>query len=252
MRPALTSTKNPIVQDARRLHAAKERHRSGRILIEGPTLVAEAVKSGIEFITLFIADGEQDESGSFMDSGVSVIPVSEHVLAAIGTTVNPRAPIGIARRPVASSKLGAVDCLVLHDVQEPGNAGTMARTAVALGLHTVSVGGSVDMWSPKTLRAGAGAQFGDVPHVVASIEELRSAGLHTVALVVSGGESLDVLDSRGPVAIVVGNEAKGLARATVDSCDTTVTLDMAGRFESLNAATAASIAMWERARRRPG
>ncbi|GBE24844.1 MAG TPA: RNA methyltransferase [Actinobacteria bacterium] len=252
MHPTLTSTKNPIVQDARRLHTSKERRRSGRILIEGPTLLREAVSAGVELITVFVVTGDHGQLDSVKELDSSVVPVSSHVLSHLGTTSTPRGPIAIARRPEPDPVLGATDCLVLVDIAEPGNAGTMARTAVALGFQVVVVAGSVDVWSPKALRAGAGAQFVSVPHVVASINDLLGIGLFTVALVVKGGGSVDHLDTRDPVAIVVGNEAHGLPSEILSVCHSTLTLEMDGRFESLNAATAGSIVMWERSRRRPG
>ncbi len=252
MHPTLTSTKNPIVQDARRLHTSKERRRSGRILIEGPTLLGEAVSAGVELSTVFVVAGDQGQLDSVRELDAAIVPVSEHVLSHLGATSTPRGPIAIARRPDPAPALGATDCLVLVDIAEPGNAGTMARTAVALGFQVVTVAGTVDVWSPKALRAGAGAQFVSVPHVVATLEDLNRIGLRTVALVVRGGGSIEQLDFQGPLAIVVGNEAHGLPGDLLSACHSMLTLEMDGRFESFNAATAASITMWERSRRRSG
>jgi RNA methyltransferase, TrmH family len=246
----LTSTKNPLVRDARRLHATKERRLSGRILVEGPTLIAEAIAADLDFLRVFVLMGEQDHLDLVVELETEIVGVAEHVMSHIGSTSTPRGPIAIVRQPETSEALGGNDCLVLGGVSDPGNAGTMVRTAVALGFDIAVLAGTVDLWSPKVLRAGAGALFAKVPHVVESLDELASLGLRTIGLVVDDGGDLEYLDAPGHIAIVVGNEARGLSDDVSAQCQATVTLPMPGGFESLNAATAAAIAIWERSRRR--
>lgn len=250
MQPKLTSTKNEIVQRARRLHSAKQRRLTGLVLVEGPTLVEEAAAAGMEFVTIFAVEDDADQLRLAETAGGSVIVTSKRVLDHIATTATPRGPIAIVRRPDPATVSTVSDTLILSDIADPGNAGTMVRTATAFGFHVATVTGSVDLWSPKALRAGSGAQFSAPPRVVASLADIARVGFRTIGLVVSGGSDPELLTGASPVALVVGSEAHGLPEKLIKECDDLVTIPTIGSVESLNAATAASIAMWERARLR--
>jgi TrmH family RNA methyltransferase len=127
---------------------------------------------------------------------------------------------------------------------DPGNVGTLIRTAAAFGWDFGHSSGTADPWAPKVLRAGAGGHFRVTIGAVGSVEELDDAGLTTVATVVSGGAAPDALGS-GRFAVLVGEEAAGLPDDVVAEAALRVTVPMPGGMESLNAAIAAAIVIYE-------
>ena len=233
------STRNPRVTAAARLRRVRERRRLGLTLLEGPHLLQEALAAGVDVLEVFgLGSG---------DPGVpNWVEVSEDVLQRLADTENPRGPVAVMRIPA----LGSVrrDHVVLG-VNDPGNAGTLIRTAAAFGLDVTFRSDAVDPWSPKVLRAAAGSHFrtviGDpVP------------GTATIATVATGGIAARdmgaALDPARQWAIVVGSEAHGLAADEVAAADVKVTIPMPGGTESLNAAVAGAIvayelALWRRA-----
>ena len=242
----ITSTRNPRVQAAARLHRRRTRHATGHTLVEGPGPVAEAVASGVAIVDAFrIATDEQ--SAELL--GDRAVEVSPPVLARIADTEHPRGPIAVIEVP--ASVVGESDLVVLVGLADPGNAGTIVRTAAAFGFGVVAAPTTVDLWSPKVLRAGAGAHFHTSIAVLGPewADVCRGDGRRLAALVVAGGIGIDAL-GREPVALLVGEEASGLAEHVVSDADDVVTIPMPGDVESLNAAVAASIAMYERSRSR--
>jgi TrmH family RNA methyltransferase len=142
--------------------------------------------------------------------------------------------------------------LVLHDLRDPGNVGTIIRSADAAGVTAVVLTGqSVDPFNPKTLRASAGSIF-HLPVVVTSIEETAAHfdGEQLLATVVHGGRSYREVDFTNPSVVVIGNESDGLDAATIALCGASISIPMDGKSESLNAGVAASLivfeALWQR------
>ncbi len=196
-------------------------------------------------------------------AGARVRHVSADVLARALATVTPQGIAAIAPRPevdlttaVARAAAGPL-ALVLVDIRDPGNAGTLVRAAEAAGATAVLFcGDSVEPWNPKCVRASAGALF-HVPvssggEPVAVLDLLSRAGVRSAATVVRGGTVYDHADLRGPVAIVLGNEAHGLPAVVLDTVDLRLTIPMAGRAESLNVAMAGSVLCFEALRQRRG
>lgn len=172
------------------------------------------------------------------------------VLERVADAVTPQGVLAAARLPVASLEAvrpGTV--LVLCDLRDPGNVGTLIRTADATGAAGVVLAGpGVDPTNPKALRASAGSIF-HVPVVVAGLDEalwdLRAKGATLLASVARGGQDPCASDLAGPCALLIGNEATGLAEDVVARCDGTLTIPMAGRAESLNAAMAGAMLAYE-------
>ena len=184
-------------------------------------------------------------------SGVRVFALGPGVLEKIADAQTPQPVIAAVRFPVVDVGDIAVEGLtvILHDVRDPGNAGTIIRSADAGGATAVVfTGQSVDPYNPKTLRATAGSVF-HLPVAVANLEEtlehFKGGGADTFATVVRGGTSLRKTDLSRASVVVIGNEASGLDDATVARCDAAITIPMAGRSESLNAAIAASLIIFE-------
>ncbi|MDH3517416.1 MAG: RNA methyltransferase [Acidimicrobiia bacterium] len=229
------SPRNTRVARAVRLHRAGERAQSGLTLLEGPHLLAEAVQAGVEPIEVFGL--ESDEDSRSLVPADRWISVTQEVLDRLAPTESPRGPIAVV--PIPDDGSVTRDSVTIGTT-DPGNAGTLIRSAAAFGLDVVKSEVSVDLWSPKVLRAGAGA------HYRTTIGRLQHrAGL--IATVVEGGmpaEAMDLERDR-PWSILVGSEAHGLTAAAIRSADRLVTIPMVGGTESLNAGVAGSILAYE-------
>jgi TrmH family RNA methyltransferase len=237
----IESTTNQRIKAVRRLHRGRERNRMGRTLLEGPKLIGAAMDAGVVPLEVYTADG-----GAIVDrcdaGGAEVIETSRTVLETIATTVEPQDPIAVIRIP-EPLPLGAERVAVLVDIADPGNLGTLIRSAGALGWQVALLGGA-DPWNPKVLRAGAGAHFARTPVRVADLSGITSLGLTTIATVVSGGSAPDEISTDTPIALLIGSESHGLSTEMVQRCDQAVTIPMSGNTESLNAAVAGSIGMY--------
>jgi len=231
-------------------------------VLEGPDLVNAALDATSEFEAIYV-DAAQLTSGTVTDlqtratsKGIRVFALAPGVIERVADAATPQPVLGVVRLPLA--ELGDIPSaglvLVLHDVRDPGNAGTIVRSADAAGASgVVFTGQSVDPFNPKTLRATAGSIF-HVPVAVGSLSDalasFSSRGATTLASVVRGGTSHRNVDYTKPTVVVIGNEAQGLGDEAVALCDGTVTIQMAGASESLNAGVAGSLiafeALWRR------
>lgn len=193
-------------------------------------------------------------------AGFEVWELPVGALARIGAVTTAQGVVAVARQPApdaavptAAGTKGLV--LVLAGVADPGNAGTLLRAAEAAGASTVVFcDGAVDPTNPKCVRASAGALF-HVPVVVAdeataTLRQLGASGFRRYGTVPYGGRPYDEIDTRGPLALVLGNEAHGLAPALLEEIDEIVSIPMVGRSESLNVAMAGSVICFDVLRRR--
>jgi TrmH family RNA methyltransferase len=251
------------VQRLRRLSGRRAaRLEENAFVIEGPTLLHEALDAGLVVSEIFATPEHIDGLVAGAAAADAVVrEVAADVLARALDTVTPQGVAAIAERPdveievaVAAARSGPL-ALVLVDVNDPGNAGTLVRAAEAAGASAVLFcGGSVDPWNPKCVRASAGALF-HVPvasggEPVAVLERLGQAGVRTAATVVRDGTPYDAADLTGPVAFVLGSEAHGLPSSVLAVVDLRLTIPMAGRSESLNVAMAGSVLCFETLRQR--
>jgi TrmH family RNA methyltransferase len=243
----ISSTNNRRVVEAAKLHRSRERRDTGRTLLEGPHNVAEALAGGAEVQALFTLDAGSEVAQDAALAGVDVFEVAPVVLAKVAATEHPRGPVAVLAVP-PSPPLARRDTVVLVDVADPGNVGTVIRSAAAFGFQVALVGSAADPWAPKVLRAAAGGHFRVPVCVLAGPDDLVRAGLRMTALVPSPEANPGALNRRWPTALLVGSEAHGLPAVLVGACDSVVTLPMPGGVESLNVAVAASIAMYERLR----
>jgi TrmH family RNA methyltransferase len=234
MEPGL-SARNPRVQAAARLHRADERRRTGLTLLEGPHLVEEAIAAGVPLAEIFVVEGDS----SFAEATL----LSQPALERLSSTQTPQSPVAVM--PIPDHSLDADrSVLVAWDVSDPGNLGTMIRTAAAFGLDVATIGGA-DVWSPKTLRGGAGAHF----HTsVVEVKDLNEIQAVRVATVLSDGDPPNALPA-GRLALLIGSEAHGLPPEAIASAEFRISIPMPGRTESLNAAAAAAILCYEVAKR---
>ncbi len=271
MRPL--SARNPrITRLAKLARRREERTEQRAFVVEGPVLVAVALDSGAQVVDVYV-DEEAVERPAVHAMLARLAAVTDPwvvpagTLDRVGDAVSSQGLVAVVRRDdPAWPDPGATDLvLVLCDVADPGNAGTLVRAAAAAGAGAVVLAGGVDPTNPKVVRASAGAVFGvDVvvaevgPAEVAAVEvaavealtRLRAAGYRILAAVVDGGTPHDEVDLDGPVAVVVGNEAHGLPDRVVQAADQAVTIAMAGPTESLNVAMAGTVICFEALRQR--
>lgn len=239
MEPGL-SHRNRRVAEAARLHRVEERRSRRLTLLEGPHLVEEAVRAGAPLVEVFALDEDSDSKRWAAAAEVDLVVVGDEALRRLSSTQAPQSPVAVMRIP--ESSLDPVrSVLVAWQISDPGNLGTMIRTAAAFGLDVGLVAGSVDPWSPKVLRAAAGGHFQTGIGVLADLWSLEAT---KVATVPSGGAPPRSLPA-GRLAILIGSEAHGLPADVVAGADLLVTIPMGGPAESLNAGAAAAILAYE-------
>ncbi len=230
----ISSVRNPVVAAAAGLHRARQRRANGRTLVEGPSAVGEAIRAGAAVHEVFGLDDSARVLAS--DAGATYRPVTEQVLRRIAGTGTPRGPIAVIEIPQsvipADGRL-----LVAWGVSDPGNCGTLLRTAAAFGYGYVAGPECADSWSPKVLRSAVGGHFRTTVGEMSSLGDL--AGREIVGTVPTGGESAGRVGDR--TAIIVGSEALGLSSEVLMHCDRLVSIPMPGGVESLNAAVAGAI-----------
>lgn len=255
----------PRHPEVRRLRALlrdrSARADEGAFVLEGPRIVHGALARGAVLDALYLGPGADLAFASLVQqvraTGTTVQMLKEGVLEKIGLTRTPQPVLGVARRAV--QPLDALHdeglLVVAVDVADPGNLGTIIRSAEAAGADAVvACGNSVDALNPKTVRSTAGAIFGvtvveaDDPVIV--LDLLGAHGRRRIGTVPSGGEPYDRVDLSGPTAIVVGNEAHGLSDAAASRLDARVSIPMAPGAESLNVAMATTVLLFEAARQR--
>ncbi len=249
----LTSPKNPRIAAAARLKKHAHREEDRRFLVEGAQTVGEALD---RLEVLFVTDELDPLVVRARDSGVVIQPVSNDVMARLTSTVTPQGFVGVAPfLDVDLATLPVGGCLaILHEVRDPGNAGTVLRSADASGASgVVFTATSVDLYNPKTVRASAGSIF-HLPvargaATADAVQAARSRGYRILAMGTDGAKDLYRTDLEGPVAFVFGNEARGLPNEVSALADVTVRVPQAGRAESLNLAASATVCLFERARR---
>ena len=217
--------------EAARLHRAKERRARGLTLIEGPDLLRDITASGANVIEVFGVDAP---------AGSGVVAIDERALERLAGTKSPRGPVAVVQIPAEGLDRDR-NLLVSVGVSDPGNMGTMIRTAAAYGWGFAYMEGSADPWAPKAIRAGAGGQFQtSVAKVI--LDDLGD--WVTVAAVVRGGSPPESIDAR-PVALLIGEESSGLPQWMSEAARHRLTISTPGVTESLNAAVASAIAIHE-------
>ncbi len=239
----------------------------GAYLVDGPVLVAEALAAGVELRSLYVeVDATRPAVHRVVDearrAGVRVREVVPGALAKVLDLGSPQSLVAVASQQLqpldgvlAAASATGRPLMVLVDVADPGNVGTLVRTAEAAGgAGCVLVGSCADLFNPKTVRATAGALFRVPVATAADLASLqRAARAHDVTLVGTVGDrgsSPESVVLAGSVAIVIGSEAHGLPADAVALCDRLVTIPMDGGVESLNAAVAGSVVAFEAARQR--
>ena len=248
---SISSPKNEKIKELVKLQTAKGRKKAGMYLLEGEHLVEEAIKERAQ-IKLIVVTGNRLEDYEILlaQTDVQVLVVSQDVfykLSMTETTQGILAVVEIVKQEILPHKGRFI---VLDAVQDPGNLGTIVRTADAAGFDAVVLGtGTVDLYNDKVLRSMQGSHF-HIPVFQANLQEylpiLKEKGVQ-VAVTALHRDSKDysVLQGAPDVAIVVGNEGQGVSDDVIDLADVVVTIPMFGKAESLNVSIASALLMYK-------
>ncbi len=250
----LTSVKNPTIQHIRKLQVQpRYRRKTGLFVIEGARLVGECLASGVRPETMLYS-GKVDEGllDNVRESGVDLLEVSDAVMQAAADTQTPQGIIAVVAQLALSLPEVIRFTVILDGVRDPGNVGTILRTATAAGADLVILGpGCADPFAPKVVRAGMGAHF-RLPVRLLDWKDILnlSSGLNMYMADARGEIAYTDADFSGPVGLVIGGEAHGAGKAIEMLHPKGVSIPMPGGTESLNAAVAAGILMFEVVRQR--
>lgn len=264
MAEQISSLQNPRIKGLVRLRNRRERDQTGRFLIEGYRELRRAADRRVALETLFVCDDlflGGNEPRLIDDAralGTEVVEVGSEAFAKVSYRDRPEGLIAVAKQfETGLAALAPADdplYLVVESIEKPGNLGTMLRTADAAGVAAVVVtDATTDPFNPNVVRASLGCLF-TVPLAISSTAEalawLAESGVRTVATTPDTQTLLWNADLTGPVAIVVGSEQYGLSSEWLDGADERVRIPMSGAADSLNAAMAAGVALFEAVRQR--
>ena len=249
----VTSKDNAVIKQISKLqNSARERRETGLFVAEGLRVCDDLAENGIEIVTLVLSKNFYEKQSKAIEKYTKkareVLLVSDGVFSKIADTKTPQGILAVGKIPLKEvkeiNKNGRY--IALENLADPSNLGAIARTAEAIGIDGIIVSSEgCDPYSPKVVRASMGTVL-RMPIFVADdfISILRNSGLKLYACVVSGGEDIRSVDFTDGSVVIIGNEANGLTEQT-KSLSENITIPMSGFTESLNAAAAAAIAMWE-------
>lgn len=252
----LTSKTNPKIKELKTLMtSSRDRKKSALFVTEGVRLCVDAVKSGCEIVNAFCTEQCMEKNAEAVETVKNACGefyiASADVMKSVSDTVTPQGLICTVRMTERDFEIHqGGKYIALDTIQNPDNLGAVSRTAEALGLDGLIIGGGCDIYNPKALRASMGALF-RLPVKLADnladfIAECNDKGIKTYATVPDRTAiSITDVDFKNGAISVIGNEGNGVSKNVIDKCHGCVTIKMSGRAESLNAASAASIIMWE-------
>jgi TrmH family RNA methyltransferase len=253
----IVSRDNPVFKQLKKLaDNARERRSEGKTLLDGVHLIEAYMATFGEPAMVIIPEGQSSVEATGLIQAlehVTTIMLPTLMFAELTPVANATGILALVEIPILNRPEQPLFALMLEDIQDPGNLGSMLRTAAASGTEVVYLSTScTDAWSPKALRGGQGAQF-VLPIVERAdlVAELQNFSGNTYATTMQG-ESLYAQDLTQPTAFVIGNEGAGLRNQTVAAATKSITIPMVestlGSVESLNAGAAAAICLFERMR----
>ena len=248
MEERITSRKNPLLQQVKKLlTSAKERKQTGLFVSDGTKLLQEAVRyfPGLETVIL------SDDVSAQVPEHVRLVRVPGDVMASISPMQSPQGALFVCRLPEKQRFRPQPGMLLLDGIQDPGNLGTMLRTADALGVPVALLEGCADPYSHKVVRSSMGAVF-RTPVVQTTWEEACAACRREkipVAVTALSDRASDIRQANvRDMAVVIGSEGQGVRREILENADAQLIIPMSPHCESLNAAVAATIVMWQMTR----
>lgn len=246
----ITSLQNPLVKELAKLSSAAERRKSGMFILEGIKLCDEALRCGLKICSLWICDTECTRHLTERCSA-PVYFTTDAVIAKLSTAKTPQKAVMVARIPDESDrKVQGNIVLALDGISDPANLGSMIRTAEAFGVTDVVCSDTtVDLYSTKVLRGAMGSSFRIHLHRGNLKERLLSLKKEGYRIYVTGLSETSILlhqtDFSEKCVVVIGNEGNGVTDEIFALADQTILIPMAGQNESLNAAAAAAVVLWQ-------
>lgn len=259
----ITSSSNKIIKNIKLLHKKKDRWKARRFFIEGIRSVEQCIKAGSKIVHIvYSAELLNQDGDSFLsdieNENYDIYKVPEKIFKGLSDTDNPQGILAV----VEFNECLLEDVfkeenffIILDRVKDPGNLGTIIRTADAFGANGVIVtSGCVDVYNPKTIRSTMGSIF-QIPivhmdDIIEVIDILKSKDINIISSSLDTDKYSYDIDFKSDCALVVGNEAKGISKGVIDASDELVKIPMTGRAESLNAAIASGVLMYEVLRQR--
>ena len=254
--PVLQSRTNEKIKEYCKLtSSAKYRRARAQFTLEGLRLCADAAQSGCKIVTLFLTADAVEKGGERLEillkNAQKIFTVTEEVAAKLSDTVSPQGVFAVLEmlpETMFSARKGG-KYVVLDSVQNPQNLGAIARTAEAFGVSGLFVGGGCDRYNPKALRASMGSLLRlpvfETENLAAAVQEIGKIVPTFATVPDSTAESICTQDFSGGAAAVIGNEGNGISEAVLSAVQKRVTIPMRGNAESLNAAAAATVTIWE-------
>ena len=245
MEERISSRKNPLLQQVKKLLSSRaERRKTGLFVADGTKLLEEAVKYWPGLQTVILTDGVEIQ----VPDHVRVVRVPEDVMASISPMEAPQGALFLGKLPEQTEFVPKKGMLILDGVQDPGNIGTILRTADAMDVPVVLLEGCADPWSWKVIRSTMGAAF-RAPVFQAGWEEVlekcREAGI-PIGVTALSDRAVDIRSADlSEMALVIGSEGRGVRKEVLQNADRELIIPMNAHCESLNAAIAAAIVMWE-------
>ena len=262
----IRSKENPSYKEALKLLRRKYRDQTGMFLIEGPRPVMDAIRSGDKLQTVFISEGALEKSlpaaaaaeeleSLCMKNECRCAVLAEELFSRISDTEHSQGVLAAAYKPQKGEIEGGSGILILDRLQDPGNIGTIIRTAEAAGFGTlIAIKGTGDLYAPKTVRAAAGSLLRvnvfEGLETGEAVRLCREQGIRIIDSDLEGSVEYTSEDLTGDIALVIGNEGSGVSNEIRRVADSKVRIPMEGTIESLNAAVAAGLLMYESVRQR--
>ena len=260
----VTSNQNPVIKEIKALRERKFREEKRLFFIEGIRFVEEALNAGAGIELIMVSERLQGIKGGkkILEKAAAwkhkVVTVSDRLFREVSDTENPQGVLAVVKMMDYSLVDVVRDnslVLILDSLQDPGNMGTIIRTADAAGVTGIIISkGCVDIYNPKVLRSTMGSVF-HVPFCITdnlnkTVEWLKSNNIRLLAAHLDGASNYFDLDLKGSIAFIVGNEANGISDEIASLADLLVKIPMPGKAESLNASVAAGLLMYEAVRQR--
>lgn len=253
----IESKENNLFKNTKKLKDRKNRTKTNKYIIEGFRLVQEAFKAKVDVEYLIVAEDAEERINDFfadyINKDLKIYKISNNLFKELISTENPQGILAVIKMNTMDLKSDGDFYLLCDKLQDPGNLGTIIRTAHAAGVEGIILTkGTVDIYNEKTIRSTMGSMFYIPIHYddenLSLVKELKDKGFNLVVTSLDTNKSFFQVDLRNKVLLTVGNEGNGVSSEVLELADTKVKIPMPGNAESLNVAIAASVIMYEKVR----